>query len=183
VTGAVFRHNKGRFVLPPKLNHNKLLEKKETLENLFNSLIRLHRNLCRKNEEEFVPRWTELPDYISTSENRLLLKRQIIQEEFKKLGIAKLKLEEELTQEQIYKKLLYASGNDLNEAVLKSLHVLGFNANPFRDAESEFDAVFDSEEGNFLGEVEGKDTTPINVDKIRQLVTNLNEEYFKTDAE
>jgi hypothetical protein len=56
---------------------------------------------------------------------------------------------------------------------------LGFSAEGHRDAESEFDAVFTSPEGRFLGEVEGKDNKAVNIDKMSQLERNLQEDFAK----
>lgn len=43
---------------------------------------------------------------------------------------------------------------------------MGFTAEPYADAESEFDAVFTSSEGRFLGEVEGRDSRAINIEAL-----------------
>ena len=54
---------------------------------------------------------------------------------------------------------------------------MGFKAEPFQNAESEFDVVFVSAEGRFLGEAEGKDNKPINIDKLSQLERNIHEDF------
>ena len=57
----------------------------------------------------------------------------------------------------------------MEAATIEALSLFGFRAKPFEDAESAFDAVFESPEGRCLGEVEGKDNRSINIDKLRQL--------------
>jgi hypothetical protein len=42
--------------------------------------------------------------------------------------------------------------------------------------------VFSSPEGRFLGEAEGKDKRPINIDKLRQLESNIQEDFAKDDV-
>ena len=53
---------------------------------------------------------------------------------------------------------------------------MGFVASPYKEANSEFDVVFESAEGRLLGEAEGKDSKAISVDKLRQLVMNIHED-------
>jgi hypothetical protein len=59
------------------------------------------------------------------------------------------------------------------------LQILGFSAEPFADSESEFDVVFTSVEGRFIGEVEGTDSRPINIDKLSQLERNIQEDFAR----
>lgn len=75
--------------------------------------------------------------------------------------------------------LLYEQGKPLEKAVLLALRVFGFDAEGLIEKDSEFDAVFTSPEGRFLGEVEGKDNKSINVDKFSQLERNLNEDFSR----
>jgi hypothetical protein len=56
---------------------------------------------------------------------------------------------------------------------------MGFVAERFDDGQSEFDAVFTSPEGRFLGEAEGKDKQAINIDKLSQLERNLQEDFAR----
>ena len=64
-------------------------------------------------------------------------------------------------------------------AILEALRLLGFQANNYKDAESEFDAVFEAPEGRFLGEAEGKDNAQVNIDKMRQLEMNIQEDFAR----
>ena len=74
------------------------------------------------------------------------------------------------------KRLLFEQGLALEEATLQAMRLLGFKASNYRDSESEFDAVLESPEGRIVGETEGKDRRPINIDKLRQLQSNLIED-------
>jgi hypothetical protein len=62
------------------------------------------------------------------------------------------------------------------------LRLLGFRAVPFKESDSEFDVVFESEEGRFIGEVEGKDNRAVNVDKLRQLGMNVAEDLQREEV-
>src|SRR5207245_1319034 len=53
------------------------------------------------------------------------------------------------------------------------------SAVPFAESDSEFDVIFESPEGRCLGEVEGKDTKAINIDKFSQLERNLQEDFAR----
>ena len=48
--------------------------------------------------------------------------------------------------------------------------------------DSEFDAIFTSQEGRFIGEAEGKDNRSVNIDKFSQLERNLNEDFAKEEV-
>jgi hypothetical protein len=78
--------------------------------------------------------------------------------------------------------LLFEQGKPLESAVLEALELMGFDAKGLREKDSEFDAVFTSPEGRFIGEVEGKDNRAINVDKFSQLERNLNEDFARDEV-
>jgi hypothetical protein len=79
--------------------------------------------------------------------------------------------------------LLYEKGHSLERAIIESLKLLGFKAANYKNAESEFDVVFESEEGRLLGEAEGKDAKAVNVDKLRQLMMNIQEDLQRDEIE
>jgi outer membrane murein-binding lipoprotein Lpp len=79
--------------------------------------------------------------------------------------------------------LLYGTGKELERAVQRALVTLGFNAVPFVSDNSEFDVVFESDEGRFIGEVEGRDTSAVNVAKISQLRRNVDEHFQRDEVD
>ncbi len=93
------------------------------------------------------------------------------------------KLEDELEGVVALKRLLYGQGQQLEGAILDALKLFGFEAKPYRDTDSEFDSVFTSAEGRFLGEAEGKDRRPIDINKLRQLTENLEEDFARDGIE
>ncbi|MBN3741215.1 MULTISPECIES: hypothetical protein [Burkholderia] len=125
------------------------------------------------------PDWTEGPEY------RLALEAQL---EFeisnRAAAISALQLErDELTGKLSaaggLRRLLYEQGKPLEAAIIEALRLLGFDANPFENGESEFDCVFESDEGRCIGEAEGKDNKAINIDKFSQLERNLQEDFAR----
>ena len=80
------------------------------------------------------------------------------------------------------KKLLYENGKPLEYAIIDALQTIGFKAENYDDGKSEFDIVFESDEGRFIGEAEGKDNSAINVTKFRQLESNINEDFERDEV-
>ncbi len=78
--------------------------------------------------------------------------------------------------------MLYEQGKPLEHVVRESLIGLGFSAIPFAEKDSEFDVIFESPEGRCLGEVEGKDSKAINIEKFSQLERNLQEDFAREDV-
>ena len=91
-------------------------------------------------------------------------------------------LKKQLIDDTWIKGLLYESGKPLEKAIIEALKILEFKVDTFDDGDSEFDVVFTSKEGRFLGEAEGKDNKAINIDKHSQLERNLSEDFEKNDS-
>lgn len=75
-----------------------------------------------------------------------------------------------------YRAVLFEKGKPLEGAIIDALRLFGFKASPFKESDSEFDVVFESEEGRLIGEAEGKDNKAVNIDKLRQLAMNIHED-------
>lgn len=76
-----------------------------------------------------------------------------------------------------FRKLLYEQGKPLETVVLRSLQLMGFVAEPYKDSALEHDVLFESEEGRGIAEVEGKDSDAIHVDKLDQLSRVVDEDF------
>src|SRR5262249_32197944 len=94
----------------------------------------------------------------------------------------RISLRSELAKAAGLRRLLYEKGKQLEDALVEVLGLLGFEAKPFQEGESEFDAVFISPEGRCLGEAEGKDNHPINIDKLSQLERNIQEDFQRDEV-
>ena len=148
------------------------------------AIIEIDRAARKSKQVTPTPTWVlnsnefELPAESKINENLLLIESKIA-----RLNERKNKLIAELTNARGLKRLLFEKGPPLEEAVISALRLLGFKAEPFDDGSSEFDVVFSSREGRFIGEVEGKDSKAINIDKFRQLETNIQEDFQRDETE
>ena len=128
------------------------------------------------------PKWSMEEAYVLQSVIDIEDKVKKIQTTIEKQEIKKLSLKEQEQLEKIPTYLLYEKGKPLEIAVREALKVFGIKATSYLDNESEFDVVFSCEEGTFLGEVEGRDTSAIAVKKLSQLMRNLAEYLSKDDV-
>jgi hypothetical protein len=129
------------------------------------------------------PEWAKSSTYRLEKESLLEEKIKEITEQIEDLDNTRSQLTLELEREGKLRRLLYEKGALLQETILDALHLMGFKAETYQEAESEFDVVFTSPEGRFLGEVEGKDNKAINIDKLSQLERNLQEDFTREEVE
>lgn len=128
------------------------------------------------------PSWVLNSDYVLDIEKESYDKLNVIENEIQQLTTTKEQLKNQLEKETEIKNLLYENGKILEKAVLEALSLLGFKANNYKESDSEFDVVFESAEGRFIGEVEGKDSKAINIDKLRQLEMNIHEDFCRDEV-
>ncbi len=69
------------------------------------------------------------------------------------------------------------SGKILENIVLRSLRLMGFEANRFQEGDFEHDVVLEAEEGRAIAEIEGKDNDSIHIDKLDQLSRVVDEDF------
>jgi hypothetical protein len=125
------------------------------------------------------PAWTESPEFTLPRETDLKAHLLRTETAIDHLQQEKQELQSLLATEVELKTLLYGTGKRLESAILRALQLLGFEARSYRDSQSEFDAVFESPEGRLLGEAEGKDSKAVNIDKLRQLEMNIQEDFAR----
>lgn len=146
------------------------------------AIVALDKALHSTGEVTPEPQWARSPEYALTQEMRLneaLLKAE---EKLEKARSAKEAVLEELKASRRLRSLLFEKGKPLENAIIDGLIIMGFRAAPFKDSNSEFDVVFESEEGRLIGEAEGKDNKAINVDKLRQLAMNIHEDLQRDEV-
>lgn len=102
-----------------------------------------------------------------------------VSEQVNELQKRRAELEEQLNEAGAIRALLYEQGGPLERAVRNALTMLGFSVSTFAEGDSEFDVIFESEEGRLLGEVEGKDSRAVNIEKFSQLERNLQEDFAR----
>ena len=119
------------------------------------------------------PTWINKFQTVAIEEGRARLKK--IEEEETKIKQERINAEQTLESRKIFQNLLFEKGKPLEEGVKCALKLIGFKAESYQDSDSEFDVILNSEEGTFIGEIEGKDNRPLNVRKISQLMRNIAE--------
>lgn len=130
---------------------------------------------------------TPPPEWLSESQFQLEIEQKYI-DDIDKLNqkIEKIKSQIEQKQNELFKhslskKLLYENGKPLEYAIIDALQTIGFKAENYDDGKSEFDIVFESEEGRFIGEAEGKDSSAIAITKFRQLESNIQDDFARDE--
>lgn len=149
---------------------------------LIRGLLAASNALRREGKRTPVPEWAIDQRYSLPTEELIKAEVGQVDREAAALAERRQQLQRQVDEAAELRALLFETGRPLEVAVLKALRVLGFTAGPYRDGESEFDAIFTSPEGRFLGEAEGKDTRAVNIDKMSQLERNLQEDFAKEDV-
>lgn len=148
---------------------------------LLSAIVSIDKTLRNTGEITPEPAWAANHDFVLQREQRLRIELLEAEQKVEEAQKHKEKLLENLQSAGRLRALLYEKGKPLENAIIEALQILGFNAAPYKDASSEFDVVFESSEGRLIGEAEGKDTKAINVDKLRQLAMNINEDLQRDE--
>jgi hypothetical protein len=188
-------NKRGNLLLLPALNWGSLPEDEEKddanewpesylkfTRDLRDALIELDNRLAMDKEVTPAPAWVEAPQFRLQSEAALESEISEVESRIGVLAAQRATLMNELEQQGALRRLLFEGGSSLEQAVREALRILGFNASNFKEEDTEFDALFTSPEGRFLGEVEGKENKPINVDKISQLHRNISEDFSREEV-
>ena len=145
-------------------------------------LVQIDQVIRGRHDAPPPPEWTQADEYRMKNEAALEKKIRSITSKVERLQTDRSDLSMRLAREGGLRRLLYETGHQLEDAVLEALTLLGFKAERYRDTESEFDAVFTSPEGRFLGEAEGKDKKAIGIDKFSQHERNLQEDFAREEV-
>jgi len=146
------------------------------------AIVALDKELRAGAQRTPAPNWANAPELQSAKEATVIVELNSLQQKVESLQNQQQALTSTLDSLGQLRWLLYEKGKPLEAAILHALGLLGFTAAPYDDGESEFDALFTSVEGAFLGEAEGKDTKSINIDKLRQLESNIQEDFAREDV-
>jgi len=196
--GAIIRHDTtpGSLVLLPNIEFSpdKFIETddedeefwtseaKQFAGRMINAVVALDRALRDSADVSPEPDWATDPLYVLANEETL---RSELLEAERQVEVAqqwKEQVQERLREAGKLRALLYEKGKPLERAIVDALKLLGFNAHPFQNGNSEFDVVFESLEGRLLGEAEGKDNKAVNIEKLRQLTMNIQEDLQREDV-
>ena len=143
------------------------------------AVVELHKSFTTGAERTPAPSWVTSENYQLQIEKTIEKKTAQINHEIAELRDQRIALNKQLDQQTLTKGLLYEKGKPLEAAVIEALQTFGFKAEGYHDNESEFDVIFESDEGRFIGEAEGKDSSAINIKKLQQLERNIQEDFVK----
>jgi hypothetical protein len=146
-------------------------------------LVALRNTLVSEVESTPPPDWAADGAYRLPQEYSLESEINELNKQLEEVSSKQEQVRDQLADAGELRALLYGTGKQLERAVQRALTILGFSAVPFVSDTSEFDVVFESDEGRFIGEVEGKDTSAINVLKISQLRRNVDEDFQRDEVD
>lgn len=147
------------------------------------SLIQIDRNLHKINKDKTItPDWVQNAkfDIIKVNEEKKLV--ELKTEEVERLNLEIQKINDEIIEKESLKDLLFETGKPLENAVIKALKLLEYEAENFTNGVLELDQVITCPDGRrFIGECEGKDSNHIDINKLRQLSDSLKEDYERPE--
>lgn len=149
---------------------------------IIGAAVALDKALHSSSEITPEPEWATSPSYALAQERTLRSELLDAERRVEEAQREKENLQELLNSAGRTRALLYEKGKALEYAIIDALRILGFTASPYKEADSEFDVVFECTEGRLVGEAEGKDTKAVNVDKLRQLAMNIHEDLQREDV-
>ena len=150
---------------------------------LVSSVVALDKVLRSHSDRTPEPSWASQPRFSLFGESEIIQALLVVEQELEKARERKEELVRKRVEEASLRDLLFETGRTLERAVLKALTLLEFSVEQYGDGESEFDVIFESREGRFLGEVEGKDSRPVDISKLRQLAMNIHEDLNRAEIE
>jgi hypothetical protein len=150
---------------------------------LTKSIVTIDKAIKNTGEVTAEPEWCKSTDYKLKSEDKLDTELLKIESELEQIQLKKESIINKLKDSGRLRNLLFEKGKPLEFSILDALKQLGFSVSQFENGESEFDAVFESKEGRLIGEAEGKDNKPLNIDKLRQLALNIHEDLEREEVE
>lgn len=155
---------------------------KQFASRMVTAVVALDKALRRAGEITPAPPWTDQPQYALGTEPALRVELLHAEQAVEEAQRRKEQIMAELTDAGAYRRLLFEKGKPLENVIIDTLRLFGFAAEAFKDSDSEFDAVFESEEGRFIGEAEGKDSEAVNIKKLRQLSMNIQEDLRRENV-
>jgi len=146
------------------------------------AVVALDKALHDSSEVTPEPTWASDKIFALGPEHRLRIALLEAETEVEAAQKRKESIARDLAAAGALRALLYEKGKPLERAIIATLRLVGFTASSFKDSDSEFDVVFESEEGRLIGEAEGKDSKAINIDKLRQLAMNIHEDLLREEV-
>ena len=191
IVGGMLQNDKGgtTLLLPPLKLPDNFIEtnkwSKEAIQfgkSLLGQIIAIDKALKSSSESTPAPQWLEDKQFQLDIEQACIDEIDSLNQQIEAIKSQIEQKQTDLSKHSLSKKLLYENGKPLEYAIIDALQTIGFRAENYDDGKSEFDIVFESDEGRFIGEAEGKDNSAINVTKFRQLESNIHEDYERDEV-
>ena len=147
-----------------------------------NALESLDQSIRSRAGATLAPQWVQAEEFLTLKETALRNELKEVRSEIVKLSERQDVLVGEVRDAGFLKALLYEQGIPLEHAVLEAMRLMGFEASSYRDSDSEFDVVLECAEGRCVGEVEGRDNRAIDINKMRQLEVNIQEDFSRDEV-
>jgi len=192
--GGLFHVGKGNLVLLPPVRYPEDFATYKDMEvfwtedairlgkRLIQALIDIDNALRDTIETSPPPEWIAEEKYVLKSELELKSKIDAVSHEIEILVSEKNTLVDALQHDVRLKNLLFEKGKPLETAIIYALEILQYKAENYDDGFLEIDQVIIAPEGErYIGEAEGKDTSAINIDKFRQLESNIQEDLQREE--
>lgn len=158
-------------------------EGKQFSSDIIQAIIAIDASLRLETAVSIEPNWANTSQYELDEEKLLRSELLVVEANLEAVQRKKEDLQASLSEVGKIRRLLYENGKPLEIAIIAALNILGFRAVSYKEGSSEFDVVFECDEGRLIGEAEGKDSKAINVDKLRQLMMNIQEDLQRDEVE
>ena len=147
-----------------------------------NLIIQMDKAVKEDSEATATPEWAKSATYALQDELNLRSQIAELDSQIVKAQEKRHTLEDAANNASSLRGLLFETGERLEKAIIQALEIIGFKAQPYQDAESEFDIVFEDLDGTrYIGEAEGKNDRALNIDKLSQLERNIQEDFQKRE--
>jgi len=200
ILGAVYKVGNGHLITLPflKYDEDKFLKYKKgdketgywTTEaikfgkKLSECLVNIDQQLTQKSEKTPTLGWVKQEIFSTKKAQSIKRTIQKNKQKIEEIKSKNVQLCQQLSEEQVLRDLLFEQGKPLENAVIKALNILGYQAENYDDGELELDQVIVSpEKYRFVGECEGKDSKDINITKYRQLLESLSADFARDEVE
>jgi hypothetical protein len=145
-------------------------------------VVGIDKILRSRSEKTPEPKWASDLEFELRAESDLKVKLLHAEHLLEEAQKNKESIVDSLAKAGSFRALLFEKGKPLEFAIIDALRLLGFTVSNFQNAESEFDVVFECDQGRLVGEAEGKDTKAVNIEKLRQLAMNIHEDLAREEV-
>jgi hypothetical protein len=153
---------------------------KEDINKILGVLIHCSTIFFKTHILNFEPSWVK--KYTLPGENAYQPQIDQLQQQIDDLIKQKEEIESKKQKLSDYRALLFENGKPLENAVINAFRLMGFQAENLKKDDMEHDVILTSSEGRAIAEVEGKDKTAVNIEKLDQLTRVVDEDFIVNNS-